>query len=226
MDILDHGPVFILSRGRALSQWDDRKWLPWPMRELKHYRKSWNAWRIPTFIMVTLSPLPRVPRSADIMMSLSESRMSPAYCSALGPLSCPIWSMPHFSNHLSAFQLNIMLWEGTDLQRLWLKLEALCLFYQPSLSTVYGHTVLLYKNRLIVGKIICKSSWAQSPLNKIFALLCLLELIYYDNEHSSRLIWIKEAQRTISTCKTSFYSNFEQSFNWSIVLNLSSVQAF
>ena len=153
MDILDHGPVFILSRDRDLSQWDDRKWLPWPIRGLRHYRKSWNAWRIPTFIMVTLSALPRPPWSAIIMMSLSESRMSPAYCSALDPLSCPIWSMPHFSNHLSAFQLNIMeCREGTDLQRCWWKLEALCLFYQSSSSTVIVYTVLFYQNWLIVGR--------------------------------------------------------------------------
>ena len=100
-----------------------------------------------------VSSLPSPPWSAIIMMSLSEWQMSPAYCSALDPLSCPIWSMPHFSNHLSAFQLNIMeCREGTDLQRCWWKLEALCLFYQSSLSTVIVYTVLLYQNWLIVGR--------------------------------------------------------------------------
>ena len=54
-------------------------------------------------------------------------------------------------------------------------------------NSIYGAVI----SKLIncgKGTIICKSSWAQSPLNKIFALLCLLELISYDNEHLSRMI--------------------------------------
>ena len=90
------------------------------------------------------------------------------------------------SNHLSAFQLGIMLWEDTDLQR-WKHYDSFTTHHYH-LSTVYGAVI----SKLIncgKGTIICKSSWAQSPLNKIFALLCLLELISYDNEHLSRMIW-------------------------------------
>ena len=65
-------------------------------------------------------------------------------------------------------------------------MEARNVFYQP--TRVIAAVSL---NRQIVGKIICKRSREQLPLNKMLCIIVLVhvELISYDNEHlSSRLI--------------------------------------
>ena len=153
MAILDHGPVFILSIVRAISQWDDGKCHPWPIRgkALSQKLECLEDSDIHHGDIVSSPPVP--PWSADIMMSLSESRMSPAYCSALDPLSCPIWSMPHLFKSFFGFPINYYYQKGIDLKRCsWWKLETLDICVLPNTDQHSWSMVLFWLKATNCGK--------------------------------------------------------------------------